>query len=566
MLETLVIKNVALIECAEINFTKGLNVLSGETGAGKSVIIESLNFVLGAKADKTLIRTGTEECSVRAEFNVSNNESVKNIFNDLELEYDDTLIIVRKFNVEGKSTIKVNGQTVTSSMLKRITAKLVDVHGQSEHFYLLKVNNQLSLLDKIGGEKIEQIKSELTNEYLQYKDITKELDSLGGDESSRLTKLDILNYQINEIESADLKSGEEEQLFEIRNQLNNQEKIVNTLNSIKCALNDEGGIVDILSNAIRCSSSISDLGSEYSDLYDKLSSIDAEIGDATFVISTLLDSFEYPEYNLDEVENRLDLIKSLRKKYGKDIDEIFSFLEKAIEEKDKLENFNSIAQDLLAKKQTSEKLLFSKYSQLSNLRREVAQVFAQNVIKELSELGMKKANFSVLFNQIPTVEDCKFNTANGFDEIEFLFSANLGEPLKSLSAVISGGEMSRFMLSIKAQTAKFNEISTFIFDEIDAGISGAIAKVVAEKFANISKDVQIIAISHLPQISSMADNNLLIEKKEDGEKTLTIVTKLNKQQKVNEIIRLTGGNVSSDAARINAEELITQAENYKKSL
>ena len=566
MLEKLIIKNVALIDSVEINFIKGLNVLSGETGAGKSVIIESLNFVLGAKADKSLIRNGANECLVRAEFNVSDNTILKTVFDDLELEYDDTLIILRKFSVDGKSTIKVNGETVTASMLKRITVNLVDVHGQSEHFYLLKSSNQLKLLDKICGEEINVVKAELLNEYSQYKKIKTELEELGGDDSARLTRLDILDYQINEIENADLKSGEEEQLLEIRNQLNNQEKIIYALKTVKCAIDDEGGVVDILSNAIRSISSISDLSVEYSNLYDKLSSIYSEINDSSEITASLLDSFEYPEYNLDEIENRLDQIKLLKKKYGNDIEDIFAFLNKAKEEKDKLENFNFIAENLLKQKESCEKKLYNQYNVLSELRRKSARDFSINILNELSELGMKKASFAVTFNDFPSIEDCKFNSANGMDEIEFSFSANLGEPLKPLSAVISGGEMSRFMLAVKAQTAKYSDVSTFIFDEIDAGISGVVAKVVAEKFARIAKDVQIIAITHLPQISSMADNNLLIEKRDDGEKTLTYVNKLDNQQKINEIIRLTGGNVSSDAAKINAKELIEQAEKFKNNL
>ncbi len=566
MLERLVIKNVALIDCAEINFIKGLNVLSGETGAGKSVIIEALNFVLGAKADKTLIRNGTDECLVRAEFNVSKNPFVKMVFDELEIEYDDTLIIIRKFNIDGKSVIKVNGESVTASMLKRITTNLVDVHGQSEHFFLLKSSNQLKLLDKIGGDEVVKIKSELSAEYTNYKKIKSELVSLGGDESSRLTKLDILNYQIQEIEKAELKNDEEEQLIEIRNQLNNQEKIALSLNCIKSSIEDEGGVVDILSNAIRSLSSISNFSSDYAQLYDKLSSIYAEIADSSETASSLLDGLEYPEYNLDQIEDRLDLIKSLKKKYGNDTDEILAFLDRAKEEKDKLENFNIIAEKLLGQKHDQEQILYDKYKILSNLRRDIAKEFSNNVIKELYELGMKKADFSVSFNKFPSFEDCQFNGANGVDEIEFQFSANLGEPLKPLSAVISGGEMSRFMLSIKAQTAKYNDISTFIFDEIDAGISGFVAKVVAEKFAKISKDVQIIAITHLPQISSMADNNLLIEKHEEGEKTLTYVHQLDEKQKVDEIIRLTGGNSSSSASRLNAEEMIKEANQFKKQI
>ncbi|MBE5734156.1 MAG: DNA repair protein RecN [Clostridiales bacterium] len=564
MLQTLLIKNVALIDCAEINFSNGLNVLSGETGAGKSVIIESLNFVLGAKADKSMIRTGESECYVRAEFFIDDIDFLADFFEQLEIECEQTLIISRKFNLDGRSTIKVNGVSVTVGMLKQLTSHLVDVHGQSEHFYLLNTSNQLKLIDKVGGKDISEIKFRIAHAFKEYKDVVSELNKLGGDETQRIMRLDILNYQINEIQACDLKENEEDELLEIKQKLNSYEKIANALNGVKNSIKDEGGVVDILSNTMRLLSNITSLGKEYSDLDERLTAVYSELDDLGDCASNLLEDFDFSEYDADKIENRLDKIKNIKKKYGSNYSEIYSFLENALAEKEKLENFNELASSLISKKEKLENDLYEKYLILSQKRKESANGFAKAVLTELVQLGMPKAKFEVNFSDFPNKSDCQFNSASGVDSIEFLFSANMGEPLKPLSMVISGGEMSRFMLSIKTQTAKYNEIKTFIFDEIDAGISGFTARVVAQKFVDVSKNVQIIAISHLPQISAMADNNLLILKQEAGEKTITTVKTLSEEEKVLEVMRLIGGENSSLTAKEHAKELITQANQYKK--
>lgn len=566
MLQKLTIQNVALIDRAEINFSNGLNVLSGETGAGKSVIIESLNFVLGAKADKTLIRSGESECFVKAEFYLADNDNVNLVLEELDVEKDENIIITRKLNVDGKSIVKVNGNTVTLSMLKKLTALLVDVHGQSEHFHLLKNANQLNLIDKFGGNEILKIKDKLSDNYIKYKNIIKEIQMLGGDENQRLLRLDILDYQIREIEQCDLKENEEEDLIDIKRKLQHQEKISYALNSVKNAISDESGVNDIIGNVTRVLSGITDLGQDFSELYERINSVFSELNDISDNASNLLDSMDISEYNPDQIESRLEIIKSIKKKYGNSYNEINTFLQQAIEEKEKLENFNENADKLLQEKTQLEDIIYKDYCTLHELRKKFARNFSDNVLNELQELGMSKAKFEIEFESVPQKEVCNFSSANGFDNIEFCFSANLGEPLKPLSSVISGGEMSRFMLSIKAQTAKYNDISTFIFDEIDTGISGLVAKVVAEKFAKISRNVQVIAITHLPQISAMADNNLLISKIETDEKTITNVKQLSSNEKILEITRLIGGEINSETAKLHAEELIKSATNYKNNL
>ena len=557
MLTKLKIKNIALIDYIEIDFSKGLNVLSGETGAGKSIIIESLNFVLGEKADRTLIRSGEEECSVVAEFDVGENNSLKAIFASLDLEFDNTIIISRKFNIDGKGSIKANGQTITVSMLKKISSQLVDVFGQSEHFYLLSEVNQLNMLDSFGEKGIENIKNEINIYFEKYREITSKLDEIGGDEQHRLIRLDVLNYQINEINKCDLKDGEEENLNELKQKLIHREKILSALNHLNDAINGEGGVSDVLSNASRSVYGLTNFSDDFVKLYDRVESLIAESNDIASQCSDIISETEDFDYDADEIESRIEEIKKLKKKYGSNYLEIRQFLENALQEKDLLENSNAICEKLLKEKKQIEGLIYELYIKLSNERKKLAKIFSSNVAEEFNELGMEKAKFNIEFDNLPDIADCSFTSANGIDNVRFLFTANLGEPLKPLSLVISGGELSRFMLAIKAQTSKYNSIGTFIFDEIDTGISGNIAKVIAEKFNKISKDVQIIAISHLPQISAIADNNLLISKYESNGKTYSKVNKLTEEEKIIEIIRLIGGKRDNDNARKYAIDLIS---------
>ncbi|MBR2871420.1 MAG: AAA family ATPase, partial [Clostridia bacterium] len=307
MLEKLSITNVALIESADINFTSGLNVLSGETGAGKSVILESLNFVLGAKADKSLIRSGQNECKVSAVFNVENNLEIQSLLEEMDFDADDKLIVSRKFTIDGKNSIKLNGNTLNVSMLRKFTGKLVDLHGQSEHYELLNSSNQLNLIDKIGDSDILVIKERIKQKYAEYKELIKELDKLGGSESDRLYRLDILNFQIDEIEKSDVIEGEEEKLLSMKTQFQHYEKIANSLKSVKDGLDSEGCANDILLNVIRCVAPISNLDSKYSDIYNRLSNVVSELDDISSNVNNYLDSLSDFDFDPDEVENRLEL-------------------------------------------------------------------------------------------------------------------------------------------------------------------------------------------------------------------------------------------------------------------
>ncbi|MBS1456408.1 MAG: DNA repair protein RecN [Clostridia bacterium] len=568
MLKNILIKNVALIEEASIEFEKGLNVLSGETGSGKSVILDSLNFVFGAKADKSMIRNGSDFCMVKAEFDVKNNQFIKSELDALDIDYDDNLIVSRKLSLSGSGSIKINGEPVTLTGLKTVTGHLVDVHGQSEHFYLLKEANQLALIDAYGGEKIAKTKEELSKEISALKNVLSELNKLGGDDGQRALRLDILKYQVKEIKEADVKENEYEDLTVLRAKLNNQEKISEALNETKQALSGEGAATDGVSYARNAISRISNLDKSYADLLTRLENAYAEIEDISETVSGFMDDFDFSEADLDRTEERISLIKNLFKKYGGNYNELIAFESNAEKEIERLENFDNLAEELLVKKAELSEKVYSLYIKLSSLRKNFAKDFSEKVACEIRELNMKNAVFDVKFNGLPEFDKEKDDikiSENGLDEISFMFSANLGEPLKSLSKIISGGEMSRFMLAIKSRTAKYSEISTLVFDEIDAGISGETAKVVGEKFVKLSEDVQLIAVSHLPQIVALGDNNLLIKKIETDGKTVSVIEKINGEKRVAEIVRLIGGTPESPSAIAHAKELIKNADRLKAS-
>ena len=565
MLAKLTIKNVALIESAEIRFSEGLNVLSGETGAGKSVILDSVNFVLGAKADRSMIRYGESECMVKAEFFVPENAKAVETLKEMDIESEGEIIISRKFSEAGKNSVKINGNTVTAAMLRKVTDSLVDVHGQSEHFFLLKESNQLKTLDGVVGDSLLE-KKKLLLEYLsQNKNIDARIAVLGGDEKERGRRLDILAFQIEEIETVDLKEGEEEELITKRNKIANLEKIITAVRGALEALSGEAGVLDGLRMASRSLVSVSKIDQSYGDVLEKLESLAIEADDVCETISGLADELYFDENEAEETENRLDTIRALKRKYGADKAEIYEYLTKIKEEYELLSDCEGQYAALTAEKKKLAKKIYAICREMTALRKEAGAAFCKRVTDELKTLNIEHAQFDVEYNEYSEDDALRAN-ANGLDEIRFLFSANAGEPMKPLGKIISGGEMSRFMLAVKTQLSDVNEISTYIFDEIDAGISGKTAKVVGEKLARISKTTQIIAVSHLAQIAAMSDDEFLIEKVEENGKTITRVHELDKQSQVKEIVRLLGGNDGDEYAVKHAEELLKQAKEYKRTI
>lgn len=565
MLSKLTIKNVALIDSAEIEFCAGLNVLSGETGAGKSVILDSVNFVLGAKADKTMIRYGETECMVKAEFSVPEESKAVRALREMDIDTDGDIIISRRFSESGKSSIKLNGNTVTVSMLRKVTDSLVDVHGQSEHFFLLKEVNQLRTLDGVIGEELIPRKERLAGLLSEMRKIEQQINLLGGDVKERGRRLDILKFQIDEIEAVGLKDGEEEELLAKRNKINNLEKIISAVHEATEALSGENGALDYIRSSKRAMSGISRLDEEYSAVCDRLESLSLEADDIAETLSEMGEDLYFDEDEARETENRLDEIASLKRKYGADKKEIDSYLKKSKEEYDLLSDCEGQYAILTEKSECVRKQIYEVCREITALRKKHGEAFCRRVTEELKTLNIRNAKFEIQFGDY-ALQDAASAGINGLDELCFLFSANAGEPLKPLGKIISGGEMSRFMLAIKTQLSNVNEISTYIFDEIDAGISGKTAKVVGEKFAKIAKNMQIIAVSHLAQIAAMSDREFLIEKREEDGKTHTYVRMLDEGEKTQEIVRLLGGESGEEFAVKHAEELVRQAKEYKAAI
>lgn len=565
MLSRLTIKNVALIERAELEFCEGLNVLSGETGAGKSVILDSVNFVLGAKADRSMIRYGETECLVKAEFILPESSKAVQTLREMDIDSDGEIIISRKFSDAGKNAIKINGNAVTAAMLRRVTDSLVDVHGQSEHFFLLKESNQLKTLDSVIGDTVTEKKEEISVLLREKKEIQERIALLGGNEQERGRRLDILRFQIDEIETVDMQEGEEEELLSKRNKINNLEKIITAVREATEALSGERGATDGIRYASRAIVGISRLDTAYAELCDRLETLAGDAEDIVATLSDLADELYFDENEANEIEARLDAIRGLKRKYGADKAEIDGYLEKIRAEYELLSDCEGQYATLTEAKEKIEKKLYKLCCALTELRKTQGKAFCGRVTEELKTLNIASAQFDIQFKEYTFADIDRANT-NGLDDICFLFSANAGEPMKSLGKIISGGEMSRFMLAVKTQLSDVNEISTYIFDEIDAGISGKTAKVVGEKLAKIAKNTQIVAVSHLAQIASMSDREFLIEKQEESGKTLTKVYALSEAEKTKELVRLLGGNDGDEYAIKHAEELLKQAKEYKNNI
>lgn len=564
MLRKITIQNIALIEYAELEFTEGFNALSGETGAGKSVILDSIDFVLGAKADKSLVRFGKSECSVRAEFENVGKE-VLDALEEIGVDNsDDTLIISRKYNLEGKNSLKLNGCTVTSAMLRRVSTRLVDVHGQSDHFYLLNETNQLKLLDSIAGEKVVAEKSVLAGLIERRKRAREEMDLIGGDETERSRRADILKYQIDEIERAKLKEGEEEELTEFRNRGMNSERIAEGLSSARGLLSSDGGSIDAVNSARRALNNISRFADKYGELSARLENSVAELSDIAALAEEYADELDIDSRELERAEARLDEYKSIKKKYGATLTEIRAFYEKANAEYVLLSESEERLAVLSRELEKINGEIFESCQRLSSLRKSAAEGFTRRVCEELKTLNIGSARFEIRFGEFSR-ENAKTAGENGLDQICFLFSANAGEPPKELGKIISGGEMSRFMLAVKAQLSSIGSIDTYLFDEIDAGIGGKTARVMGEKFLKIAKHIQIIAVTHSAQIASFADRHFLIEKREENNSTKTYLREVKEVDRIREIARLIGGN-ESELSLKHAEEMLQNAISYKNSL
>lgn len=552
MLKNLYIENIALIDKLDLSFGEGLNCLSGETGAGKSIIVDAFSFVLGDRADKSLIKHGKDYAFVEAVFEIKDKSVFKNFEGFFSIDNDE-LVLSRKMMLAGKNEVRVNGRVTSLALLKEFSSKLADIFGQSEHLNLFVKENHISVLD--GFADVTDIKNELSVLGDAYGDAKKELASFGGDESERIRVIDLLNYQINEINEAVLVEGEDEELKEKLLRINNAEKIVDTLTQVGDCLNSSSGAIASILLAEHNLASLFKYDNIYEKLRARLESARYEISDIAEEVEKSLADVDTNQAEADRIEKRLDTVKLLKRKYGGSIENVLRFCEEAKSKRDILVNATERINELMTVMSKTAEKMYVLSERLSEKRQACGKKLSKLIETELRELGMKGACFEVGFNEKPSFDTyAKTCSVEGYDDVEFYMSANVGEPVKPLIKVISGGEMSRFMLAVKNITAHVERIPTMIFDEIDSGISGNIAQMVAVKLMRVSREYQCIVITHLPQIAAIADRNYLIEKYVDGDKTLSRVSLLTEEGKIKEIARLTGGN--SDYAFLHGKDMV----------
>ncbi|HOM01364.1 MAG TPA: DNA repair protein RecN [Acetivibrio sp.] len=570
MLQRLEIQNVAIIDRVEIELGDGLNVLTGETGAGKSIIIDSINAILGERLSKDLIRTGKDKAVVEAVFQVDR-KRVEDLLDEfgIEWEEDDILVISREFTTAGKNTCRINGRIATVSMLKQLGERLIDVHGQHDNQSLLRTESHIDLLDSFASSKLESLKEEYLGHLEAYRNIKSKLKELTGDKNERERKIDILKYQIDEIKKAKLKIGEEEELAKQRELLVNSEKITNTLSNTYELLGSGGkfqeSALDIINKTVLDFGSIEEFDVKYGELRKRIEALAIELDDIVLEIRSLRDNVEYDPNLLMQIEDRLDLLYRLKKKYGDSVEEILEYKARIQKELDEILNNEDLVNKLNEELFEEENELYRLAKEINSERIKASKLLEERIGEELKDLEMKSTSFRVKIDFDDSIDkgERKYNY-NGLDRVEFMISTNAGEPLKPLAKIASGGEMSRVMLAIKTILAKVDKMPTMIFDEIDIGISGIAAQKVGEKLCYISKNHQVISVTHLAQIACMADNNYYIDKITEGGNTRTVVKKLDEKGKRDEIARIIGGASITDITLKHAEEMLYNAREFKK--
>jgi len=561
MLLNLHVKNLALIEELDVDFEKGLIVLTGETGAGKSLILGSVNIALGNKASKDMIRKGTDYSLVELTFSVSENCAKQLKKYDIYMEEDNIITVTRKIS-EGRSISKINGETVNIKTLKNVMSLLIDIHGQHDHQSLLYTKNHLDILDKFAKDSILELKEQIKEEYSKYTKLIKKLEEFNIDEGQKAREIEFAEYEVNEIESANLKPEEDVQVEEEFKKLSNSKEIVSALSEIYNALSYEtaGGLGDIINKAVMDINSIKGMDEKISQFQTELYDIDNLCRELTSQIYDYNSGMDFnPEY-VREVEERLDVINHLKLKYGNSIEEILRYKEEKEEYLEKLNNMTDEMESVKNQISELEGTLNNLCTKLSEQRKKAAKELEVLVKQALVDLNFIAVEFEIQITRKESIGE------NGFDNVEFMISTNPGESVKPLVKVASGGELSRIMLAIKSILATEDDIDTLIFDEIDTGISGQTAMKVAEKMAKISRNHQVICISHLSQIAAMADSHYLIKKTADENSTTTSIKKLTRQQSIEELVRINGGSGITEAGLIHATEMKDMADRTKSNL
>lgn len=561
MLSSLKIENVAVIEKAEILFGRGLNILTGETGAGKSIVIDSINAILGERTSRELIRDGADKAKVTAFFeDVPESVTEKLSEYDIECDYDNSLLITRIITSDGRSSCKINGHSVTATMLKNIGRDLITICGQHDSQHLLLKEKHMEYIDSIADCK--ELFDNYSEVFSEIKAVRKQLKTLLKNESDKDQKLEYLKFQIDELTGAGIKIGEKDALTEEKKCYQNKEKIINSLNLCHSILNGDGESAGMLAEIDALSSSLSDLAQfnkNFTVVAEKIDEVKYYLEDCADTVNSSISESDDNQIDINAIEERLDILYRLSKKYGETEEEMLSYLEKITKEYDDISFSGEKAQELQGKFDELSEELFNRGCYLSDCRKQTASEFEEKVTSDLHYLDMPGATFTAEFSDAPA-------TATGIDDVEFLFSANPGQEPKPLAKIASGGELSRVMLAIRCVLSDKDIISSMVFDEIDTGVSGRAALKIAYKLHELSKSKQVLCVTHLAQIAAYADNHLFIKKIVEEGSTYTKVSTLSYDERVREIARIIGGDIITETTLKSAEEMIEFAKDETNSL
>lgn len=561
MLLELNIRNLAVIEHVHLQCAAGFHVLTGETGAGKSIIIDALSLVIGGRGSVDLVRHGCDKAEVEAVFQMSNDHPIWQSLDSLGIAYDadDHLIIRREVTAQGKSSARINGQLVNLTMLREIGEWLVNIHGQHEHQSLLKTEFHLQWLDAFAADTIEPLKKQYTSSYETYKQTMEQLEHLQQISKQSLQMVDLYRYQIEELEAAQLKIGEDESLSAERQKLSNAEKLFQASSeSYELIYSDSKGGLDAIGRAMSELESITPFdASTLQPLLEQIQSAYYQLEDAAQQLRTYRDQIEFNPQRLDDIEARLNLISSLRRKYGENIADMLNYLAEIRQELDAIENKDEHMSRLEAALVEQREQVQADADKLTRQRKKTARALAERIEEELQHLHMEKTRFEV------SIEPLSQFQADGIDRVEFMISANPGEPLKSLSKIASGGELSRMMLALKMIFANVDRIPVLVFDEVDTGVSGRAAQAIAEKLSMLANECQVFSITHLPQVACMADEHYAIQKKVADERTFTHVDHLHDEGRIAELARMLGGVEVTETTQHHAQEMLDMAKQKK---
>lgn len=558
MLELLHIENIAIIEAADIEFAPGFNALTGETGAGKSIVIDSLSAVLGQRTSRELIRTGAEKAFVSAAFSGMAPELAEEL--GIQPEADGTLLLQREIQTDGKNVCRVNGRPVTVGQLRALGARLLNIHGQHDGQQLLDEEQHIVYLDSFG--KTEALINAYTEKYKHFTDIRRQISALQMDEAEKARRVDTLQYQIEELKRAKLKPGEEEELMARRGMLRNAEKFLDAVAGADYALNGDdsgGGALSALRQAQDALSGVRHLDDAFGQLYERLGEAYSEVYDIAATVEDKRGELDVSPGELDRVESRMDLLYRLKKKYGATVEDMLDYQARCEAELAQIEDAGDTLARLEQALSKAEKEARQAAQALSDARKAAADRLTAQILTELQQLDMGKIRFAVDFAEKPLDSD-------GMDTVRFLMSANVGEELRPIHKIASGGELARIMLAMKNVLSEQDHVGTMVFDEVDTGVSGRAAQKVAEKMARISRRKQVLCVTHLPQLAAMADTHFSVEKGERDGRTYTEVRRLDREQRRRELARLTGGSHVSQTMLDGAEELLVQAEKFRAEL